>query len=372
MERIWNALRYGDKVTQKYIGSVILFVVLTVIFVVMFFVTGKVNYFIFSWPFGIIAFLISQSFTLVEDDFVVEKGKARKKETVRAATVQTSKAEYEEKQKEKEIGEHSRENWNSEAKLHAEREHLQPEEESDYGHYNEQVLKRVRKQYRVKKDHRPILIDNSKTFHIKECPAFIWRGHNKVFLLLLEKEPRRIVISRDLIRHMEYAPHIKGDPSKEYRAFQKKNLVTSVFENYKPDYISFKSKEPDSKYKNLYTIYPDIQISNRSASEVMDLLSLSFMPEDKITSSEKINGFFKRIYAAHILYKDHVSTIIEYKQTVEKVLGEMCYAEMPDAEFVITLENLVKARMISQQYLEYYMERKCKVSGKEMKGTYRR
>ena len=102
------------------------------------------------------------------------------------------------------------------------------------------------------------------------------------------------------------------------------------------------------------------------------MLCLNFMPEDKITKSEKINGFFKRIYAAHILYKDHVFTITEYKEKVEEVLGEMCYAEMPDVEFVITLENLVKAKMISQQYQEYYMERKRKCSGKEFEGTYLR
>lgn len=369
MKRIWNALRFGDKETQKCIGSVILFAVLAVIFIVMFGITGNVYFFIFSMFSGIVAFLISQSFTLVEDDFVAEKGKARKKERVRAATIQNKKAE---KQNKKAVMEISKENRLSEAELYTTEENSKPEEERDYGHYNEQVLKKVRKKYHVKKDHRPILIDNSQMYHIKECPAFIWRGHDKVFLLLLEKEPRKIIISRDLIRHMEYAPHITAEPSKEYRAFEKNNLVTSVFGDYKPDYFTFKSKDPDIKYKNLYTIYPDIQISNRSASEVMDLLCLNFMPEDKITKSEKINGFFKRIYAAHILYKDHVFTITEYKAKVEEVLGEMCYAEMPDAEFVITLENLVKARMISRQYLEYYMERKCKVSGKEMKGTYRR
>lgn len=343
MKRIWNALRFGDKSTQKSIGSVILFATIAVILIAIFLITGNVYFFIFAIFSGLIAFLISQSFTLVEDDFVAEKGKTRRKETVRAAVVQN-------KQEEEPTS----------------------EEKRDYGHYNEHVLKKVRKKYHIKKDHRPILIDNSQIYDIKECPAFIWRGHDKVFLLLLEKEPRKIIISRDLIRHLEYAPHIMAKPSREYRAFKKNNLVTSVFEVYKPDYFTFKSKNPDIKYKNLYTIYPDIQISNRSASEVMDLLCLNFMPNDKITNSEKINGFFKRIYAAHILYKDHVFTITEYKEKVEEVLGEMCYAEMPDVEFVITLENLVKARLISPQYQEYYMERKRKCSGKELSRIYSR
>lgn len=176
---------------------------------------------------------------------------------------------------------------------------------------------------------------------------------------------------------MGYAPNVQADDLREYRAFQKKNLVTSVFGEYQPDYFDSKSRDGKEKrlhikYKHLYTIYPDIQISNRSAADVMDLLCLNFMPEDKITQSEKINGYFKRIYAAYIMFRDRVYSAVEYKKVVENTLEELCYAEMPEEEFVITLENLVNASLISQKYADRYMDIKSKISRRKVKTTYRR
>lgn len=377
MKRIWNALRFGDRQTRKCIGSVILFVVLAVLLMIASGITGQFYLFIFGMVSGVIALLVSQTFTLVEDDFVAETGSDREKERVEAVKIQKNKEVSQKKVHKNEAqSEHAsgKEDSRGIEKTPAKQmeEVFRAEEDISYDNYNELVIKKIKKKYHVKKDHRPILIDNSKSYHIKECPAFIWRTHNKVYILLLEREPRRISISRDLIRHMGYAPGIRAERSKEYQSFQKKNLVTSVFGGFQPDYLDFKLKDSDLKYKNLYTIYPDIQISNRSASEVMDLLCLNFMPEDKITKSEKINGFFKRIYAAQILFKDHVYSITEYKEAVEKALGEMCYAEMPDEEFVITLENLVKARLISRQYAEHYIQVKSKISKRKVQSTYRR
>jgi hypothetical protein len=96
------------------------------------------------------------------------------------------------------------------------------------------------------------------------------------------------------------------------------------------------------------------------------------MPEDKLTSSEKVNGFFKRVYAANILYRDKVYSITEYKDAVESALEEMCYAEIPATEFEITLENLERARFISQEYVHYYTEVRRHTGKKTVSTTYRR
>lgn len=353
MKRIWNALRYGDAETKKCIGSVIFFSVLAIGLVIASGILGYFYLFIFGMLAGVVALMISQTFTLVEDDFVAEikrdgeKGTVRTVSAVKNGTTHTDNGKREKKPKED---------------IHP--ANKEEDAVTQFDHYNAQVLKKIKKKYRIKKDHRPIIIDFSKSYRIKECPAFIWRIHNKVYLLLLEKEPRRICISRDLIRNMGYMPNVKADRSKEYIAFQKESLITMVFKEYLPDYYDSRVKNDELKYKNLYMIYPDIYISNRSAAEVMDLLCLNFMPQDKITKSEKINGFFKRVYAANILFKDRVYSITEYKAVVEKTLGEMCYAQMPDREFVLTLENLVKGRLISQQYADHYMEIREKVAAK--------
>lgn len=389
MKRFWNTLLYGDWETRKCIGSVMLFAVLALGLMIASGVTAHGYLFIFGLIAGVISLLISRSFTLVNDDFVAETGADGEKESVKAVTVQKDSKKTEGLQKEDIADDKPVKSGSEQEKMlpHAgksrlkeeavQEETVQEEDDVRYARYSKQELVRIKKKYRVRKDHRPILIDNSKTFHIKECPAFIWRGHKKVFLLLLEKEPRKITISRNLIRHMGYASDVQADYAREYRAFQKKNLITSVFGEYQPDYFDPKPRDVKSKklhiqYKHLYTIYPDIQISNRCAAEVMDLLCLNFMPEDKITRSEKINGYFKRIYAAYILFRDRVYSAVEYKKVVENTLEELCYAEMPEEEFVITLENLVSASLISQRYADCYIEVKSKISRKKVKKSYRR
>lgn len=349
MKKIWNGLRYGDLETRKCIGSVILFSVVSVICIVIAGLKGYLWLFGVAMILAVIAIIISQTFTLEDEDFVAEVNRNGDKETIRAVMAQKNLSSRESTAKDKKEDLHNVD---------------KKQKENPYQRYDHQVLKKVKRKYHVRKDHRPIIIDYSKSYQIKECPAFIWRAHNKVYLLLLEKEPRRISISRDLIRNMGYHPGVKVNMEEEYPAFRKENLVTTVFKEYLPDYMDSKVKNAPLKTKNLYSIYPDIMLTNRCAYEVMDLLCLHFMPKDKITENEQLNGFFKRIYAANILYRDRVYSITEYKDSVEKTLHDMCYAEMPEREFEMTLQQLIKGRLISEEYADHYMELRKKLSGK--------
>ena len=370
MNKIWNALRYGDKDTRLCIGGVILFSFVAVVLIVISGIVGKFGLFIVGMLFAVVAIILSQTFTLVDDSFVAEIDSNGRKDTINSYSVMkvgaTSASRISSSKTQSNSRETARESTSGDLKKETENTDAGNGISAQFDHYNQQLLKKIQKKYHVKKDHRPIIIDSSMSYHIKECPAFIWRSHNKVFLLLLEKEPRRIAISRELIHHMGYAPNIRADRAKEYQAFKKENLITSVFEGYLPDYFDSKAKNPNLKLKNLYEIYPDIRISNRSAATVMDLLYLNFMPEDKITQSEKLNGFFKRVYAAHIMYQDKVYSITEYKENIEKILKEMCYAEIPMREFEVTLDNLVKGRMISLEYANHYMDTKKKIKLKSI------
>ncbi len=391
MKRIWNALIYGDSETRKCIGSVIFFSVLAVVLIVVAGFTEQINLFIFGMLAVIAAIMISQTFTLVDDDFVAEVSKDGEKDTVYSVSVKKNSLIYGQEpalSKKKEPAKKMNTSKNSTAdeltskgdtvKTNSAKESTEKKEKtvnaaSDnsqdinrYAKYNQKMMKRVKKKYHVKKDHRPIIIDQSEKYHIKQCPAFIWRAHNKVYLLLLEKEPRKIVIPRELIHNIGYQPNVKADRAKEYVAFQKDNLVTQVFSEYLPDYHDAKIKNDPLKIKNLYTFYPDICITNRSVYQVKDLLLLNFMPKDKITESDMVNGFFKRIYAANIMFKDKVISINEYKEEIELALKEMCYAEVSRREYVITLENLFKARLISKQYVTHYIAMRDKIRGEDV------
>ena len=361
MKKLWYALLYGDSRTKRCIGGVLCFSLLGVIAIIVGLVLSNYILMACGFIFGIIALIISQTFTLVEDEYVAEVGLSKEKKAIR--TVSATKEDPSDSQEPIE-----------KTKKQKDRELFEEllKKEAVYAQYDTTKMKVVKKQHRVKKDHRPILIDYSETYGIKECPAFIWRVHNKVFILLIEEEPRKICISREMIRNMGYEPKVHGSKEREYLAFRKENLITKVFRDFIPDYFDKKTQTGNIRYKNLYTIYPDIQISNRSAFQVMDLLCLNFMPKDKVTDSDKFNGYFKRVYAAHILFTDKVYSITEYKEKIEEVLRELCYSEVPEPEFIVTLENLVKGRMISQEYADHYTELRSKVTGKQVKVTYRR
>ena len=87
MGRIINALRYGDSETRKCIGSVILFSVIAVILIVVASLTGKFALFIIGLVSAVIAIILSQTFTLMDDDFVAEVGKDGAKDTVASVSV---------------------------------------------------------------------------------------------------------------------------------------------------------------------------------------------------------------------------------------------------------------------------------------------
>ena len=191
MKKIWNGLRYGDTETRKCIGSVIGFSLAAVVCIVVAGLKGQLWLFAIAMIFGVIAIVISQTFTLEDEDFVAEVNRSGEKETVRAVMAQknTRKAVATE-ETENNTGAAGRNDDRTDAKPHAAED---KEKEIDtYQHYDQHVLRKVKRKYRVKKDHRPIMVDGSQTYRIRECPAFIWRVHNKVYLLLLEKEPRKI------------------------------------------------------------------------------------------------------------------------------------------------------------------------------------
>ena len=186
MKRIWNALIYGDNETRKCIGSVIFFSVLAVVLIAVAGFTSMFNLFIFGMLAAIVAIMISQTFTLVDDDFVAEVSKDGDKETVYSVSVKKNGLIYGQEptsSKKKEANTLKGSNV-SESVADPKDENKSTVKTDDlqdinrYAKYNQKMMKKVKKKYHVKKDHRPIIIDQSEKYHIKQCPAFIWRAHN--------------------------------------------------------------------------------------------------------------------------------------------------------------------------------------------------
>lgn len=87
MKRIWNALRYGDFETRKCIGSVLAFSVAAVGFILASGILGTFYLFIIGLLFAVGTIIFSQTFTLVDDDFVAEVNRDGDKDMVSTVSV---------------------------------------------------------------------------------------------------------------------------------------------------------------------------------------------------------------------------------------------------------------------------------------------
>ena len=88
MRKIWNGLRYGDFQTRKSIGSVIVFSIAAVVCIVIAGLSGRILLFVVAMILAVIAIIISQTFTLEDEDFVAEVNRQGEKESVQAVMAQ--------------------------------------------------------------------------------------------------------------------------------------------------------------------------------------------------------------------------------------------------------------------------------------------
>ena len=84
MKKIWNALRYGDGQTRKCIGSVLLFAVLGIGFIIVSGLIGKFGWFVLGMVALAVAVMLSQTFTLVDDNYVAQVNEHGKKQQIQS------------------------------------------------------------------------------------------------------------------------------------------------------------------------------------------------------------------------------------------------------------------------------------------------
>ena len=84
------------------------------------------------------------------------------------------------------------------------------------------------------------------------------------------------------------------------------------------------------------------------------------MVNDRVMDSEIYSPYFKSAYKLNILLRDGVIQVNEYKQKVKEVLESLAEAKISLEEFHKNIDQLVKGRMITEEYAEYYLEYRLK------------
>ena len=241
----------------------------------------------------------------------------------------------------------------SDTKEKAEKTEAAAPEQSDY---TERELKMLFKKYKVKKNHRPILIDHSDKYKIKECPAFAWTTRNNFCILLMESEPRKLTFGLETLGRITYAKAQPANQKKEYDCLVGQDLISLVFGEYRPVYQSVMVQGRKAEAKNLYILESDIYITAPSAREIMILGAPEFLVSDEVTGSDEYNQYYKQVYKQKILLDDGVLNIKDYQTRVRAILQKLAEATITPAAFRMTLQDMTMNQLITTEYSTYYTQ----------------
>ena len=208
-----------------------------------------------------------------------------------------------------------------------------------------------------------VIVDRSDKYRIYQTPAYVWVQENQFHILLIEEEPRLLMIPIFRITEISYLKKQPAEPEKDYSLFKKSTILTESFRPYLPDYNQSNKTTDLTSYKNLYGITQGIYFTNNSAKNLFELLGVDFYVEDKVTTSNKVNIFFKEAYKANIKLRDNVLDANGYADSITKTLDDMAHSAISYAEFKDTLNLMTKNKLITDEYANHYMDVRNGLSG---------
>lgn len=342
--KIWRALWHGDSKTKSTLWSIVVLLLLAVAFVVFWVIQGYTVWLTSAMLILFLAFFVIRS---TKFDF------SSKKTAVTPEKEQEEEEVYEPPVLQK--GEIT--------------EEIVEENEDDYREdyleqYNEKALKKLFSQFKVKKDKIPVMIDVCAEFRICQCPAFLWSERGSAHFLLLEEEPRHLLISIADLGSIDYKRGIVAYPARDYESISKSAMAKLVFGNLLPTYYKEGVNEYTHK-KNLYVMGHDLMFTNTCIGEVMRYLGSKFDPKDSYTQSSQYSRYFKELHKAKILWKDNVLDIKVYKAKVKEILQRMTDEAMPLREYDKNLEQMLAKQLITDEYAKYFKNIRLKMKEKK-------
>ncbi|MCR5792586.1 MAG: hypothetical protein K6G65_05405 [Lachnospiraceae bacterium] len=222
--------------------------------------------------------------------------------------------------------------------------------------YGKKDIKRLFHKYKVKRDHKAIIIDSSRKYKIRQCPAYAWKDRTKLHFLLLDDGARKISVPLDEIEHIAYVPRISANPMLDYEELRDSSFVAHIFSPYLPNYFQGVVQGRGVTCKNLYNVAEDIMVTNTSARNMFDLLGLDFYIDDRLLGAKERNEFFKLGYKANVLWRDTVINSVEYKNKIKGILTNMAQSEISDYAFEQVLQMFIEHRLVTMEYAEFFRE----------------
>lgn len=338
MKKVLEGLKNGDWKTRLYIIGTTVLMLAGLGGIVVSFIVNSMWLFLAGVAAGIAAIVIVQKFSIVTQELDAEELMPE----TEAETAAESEAEAETETKpEAEITE-------------KDDRHRIEERKKTLETYDEKKLKQVFYKYKVKRDHKCIIIDSWKQHQVLQAPAYIWISRRKVHFLIMEKETREIEVPRTEFTTLLYHPGIVCQTKEEYPQFRKETMMSKIFSKYLPSYHSGNRNGRPVIYKNLFELGNGLYLTNTSAKVVLDMLQPVFQVDDQVTRDGHCQEIVKDIYKLGILLRNLVYTAKEYKDLVDDKIRTLANTGISETEYMEILQLLFRMNLITAEYMEYY------------------
>lgn len=328
MKKVLEGLKNGDWKTRLYIIGTTALMLAGPGGIVVSFIVNSMWLFLAGVAAGIAAIVIVQKFSIVTEELDAEELMSE----TEAETDAEPEAEITEKDD----------------------RHRIEERKKTLESYDEKKLKQVFYKYKVKRDHKCIIIDSWKQHQVLQAPAYIWISRRKVHFLIMEKETREIEVPRTEFTTLLYHPGIVCRTKEEYPQFRKETMMSKIFSKYLPSYHSGNRNGRPVIYKNLFELGNGLYLTNTSAKVVLDMLQPVFQVDDQVTRDGHCQEIVKDIYKLGILLRNLVYTAKEYKDLVDDKIRTLANTGIGETEYTEILQLLFCMNLITAEYMEYY------------------
>ncbi len=313
MRQLFNTLLYGDSKTRRILWTLVVLTILALLVTIVALLTKQTNLFALAVILGVVVLIISQQYTF------------------------------------------------SDLSMEAEPEDTKPVAPEDVlTRYTEKRLQQIFVKYRVRPNHRLVMVDSSEKYKIKQTPAYIWTSQKKFHMLLMEKNARELVLPLASACRLGYKRGVPVDIRKDYIQFRKPSLLAAMFEDYLPTTYERGQGPVRQQYKNLYLLGDEIALTNRSVNEIFELTGANFKIQDSITESGDYSEDFIEMYQDYTLFRDHIISGNQYRDRVTKLLDDMAVSNMLDPELEINLQKMKNFHFLTEEYANYCLEKRRK------------
>lgn len=354
LEKIWNSMLHGNLKTKIFLWSVLLMAVSALVLLVIGIVLGNYLLGLGGVIVGLAGLITSQSVSL-NDLQRARKTKKKKEKSGSESDVFADSSVNREKKAE----EFGKEEKTKKEKDRAKAQYL--------ASMNAKKLKKVMKEHKVNQIHVKVMIDSYPAKGIEQAPAFMWRTDTMLHFMVLTGQAEEFEVPLEDIKGILLVKNVPANPEQDYASFQLSTFISKMFQPYLPEYFENTNNGKLEIKKNTFRIEPGIYLTNSSVANLRKVLlpGVAFLVDDQVIASTRFNEYFKELYRSSLLCKNMIITLEEYREQISKTLDALLDAPITGTEFVNTIYDLNKYRLITKNDVVTYTQkyRELKMNG---------